>query len=65
MVVDGKAKKVKVKILSNVGELFRLEALNPGDSGLVTAGASVITDHIHFLQHDEPVSIIKTMELRP
>jgi RND family efflux transporter MFP subunit len=63
--VDGKAKKVKIKILSNVGELFRLEALNPGDASLVAAGARIITDHIHFLQHDEPVRVIKTMEMNP
>ena len=63
--VDGKAKKVKIKILSNVGELFRLEALNPGDASLVAAGARIITDHIHFLQHDEPVSVIKTLEMNP
>jgi hypothetical protein len=63
--VDGKAKKVKIKILSNVGELFRLEALNPGDASLVAAGARIITDHIHFLEHDEPVRVIKTMEMNP
>ncbi len=63
--VDGKAKKVKVKILGSVGELFRLEALNPGDAGLVIVGSQVITDHIHFLQNDEPVRIIKTKELIP
>lgn len=63
--VDGKAKKVKIKILSNVGELFRLEAFNPGDASLVAAGALIITDHIHFLQHDEPVRVIKTMEINP
>jgi hypothetical protein len=63
--VDGKAKKVKVKILSNVGELFRLEALNPEESSLVAPGARVITDHIHFLVHDEPVRIIRTRELNP
>jgi hypothetical protein len=63
--VDGKAKKVKVKILGNEGELFRLEAFDPGDAGIVTAGARIITDHIHFLQHDEPIRIIKTVELTP
>jgi hypothetical protein len=63
--VDGRAKKVKVKILGNVGELFRLEAFDPGDVGTVTPGARVITDHIHFLQHDEPIRIIKTAELKP
>jgi len=65
VVVDGKAKKIKVKILSNVGELFRLEAFDPGDVGIVTAGARIITDHIHFLQHDEPVRVIKIVELKP
>jgi hypothetical protein len=63
--IDGKAKKVKVKILSNVGELFRLEAFDTGDVGIVTAGARIITDHIHFLQHDEPVRVIKVVELKP
>jgi RND family efflux transporter MFP subunit len=63
--VDGKAKKVKVKILGNEGELFRLEAFDPGDADIVTAGARIITDHIHFLQHDEPIRVIKTVELTP
>jgi len=63
--VDGKVKKIKIKILGNVGELFRLEAFNPDDANLVIAGSQVITDHIHFLQHDEPVRIIKTTELMP
>jgi RND family efflux transporter MFP subunit len=63
--IDGKAKKVKVKILSNVGKLFRLEAFDSGDVNLVSAGSRVITDHIHFLQHDEPIRVIKIMELKP
>ena len=63
--VDGKAKKIKVKILSNVGELYRVEALDPGDANLVTTGSRVITDHIHFLQHDEPIRVIKITELKP
>jgi hypothetical protein len=63
--VDGKAKKIKVKLLSNVGELFRIEALDPGDANLVSTGSRVITDHIHFLQHDEPISVIKIAELKP
>jgi RND family efflux transporter MFP subunit len=62
--VDGKAKKIKVKILSNVGELYRIEAFDPGDTNLVTTGSRVITDHIHFLQHDEPIRIIKTAEMK-
>ena len=62
---SGKAKKVKVKILENVGELFRIEALGPEETDLVTPGALVITDHIHFLHHNEPVSVIKTVELKP
>ncbi|GAX61921.1 efflux transporter [Candidatus Scalindua japonica] len=62
--VDGKAKKVKVNILDNVGELFRLEAFNPDDANLVTAGSQVITNHIHFLQHDESVRIINIAEMK-
>ena len=63
--VDGKAKKIKVKLLSNVGELFRIEALDPGDANLLSTGSRVITDHIHFLQHDEPIRVIKIAELKP
>ena len=61
--VNGKAKKIKVKILSNVGELYRIEALDPGDANLVTTGSQVITEHIHFLQHDESIRIIKIAEM--
>ena len=63
--VDGKAKKVKVKILSNIGELFRIEVLDPGDTDLVTTGSQIITDHIHFLQHDESIRVVKIAELKP
>lgn len=65
LAVDGTAKKIKVKILSNVGELFRIEAFDPGDTNLVTTGSRVITDHIHFLQHDESIRVIKIAELKP
>jgi hypothetical protein len=60
--VDGKAKKVRIKILSNVGELFRIEALGTVESHLVAPGALVIADHIHFLHHNEPVRVIKIVE---
>ncbi len=63
--VDGKAKKIRIKILSNIGELFRIEALEPGDANLVAVGSRVITDYIHFLQHDEPIRVIKITELKP
>ena len=59
---DGKARKVQVKILDNVGELFRVETLDPGEGSLLKAGARVIMDHIHFLQHDEPIRVIKIVE---
>ncbi|MBC8549830.1 MAG: HlyD family efflux transporter periplasmic adaptor subunit [Candidatus Brocadiales bacterium] len=36
---NGKAKKVKVRILENVGELFSIEALDPGEDSLVAPGA--------------------------
>jgi RND family efflux transporter MFP subunit len=63
--VDGKAKIVKVKILSSVGELFKIEALDPDDANLVSIGSRVIRDHIHFLQHDESIRVIKIEELNP
>ena len=63
--VDGKAKKVEVKILGNVGELFRLKALDPGEDNLLKEGARVIRDHIHFLQHEEPIRVIKIVEQKP
>jgi hypothetical protein len=63
--VDGKAKKVKVKILDNVGELFRVEAVDPNEVNLMAAGSEVITDYIHFLQDEEPIRVIKKVELKP
>ncbi|NOG84250.1 MAG: HlyD family efflux transporter periplasmic adaptor subunit [Planctomycetes bacterium] len=65
LAIDGKATKVRVKILDNVGELFRLEALDPNEANLVKAGAKVIIDHIHFLQNEEPIQVIKLVEQRP
>jgi hypothetical protein len=64
LAINGKATKVRVKILDNVGELFRLEALDPGEANLVKPGAQVIIDHIHFLQHEEPIRVIKIVEQR-
>ena len=63
--VDGKAKKVKVKILSNVGELFRVEAVDPNEANMMAAGSEVITDYIHFLQDEEPIRVIKKVKLKP
>ena len=63
--VDGKAKKVKVKILSNVGELFRVEAVDPNEANMIVAGSEVITDYIHFLQDEEPIRVIKKVKLNP
>ena len=54
-----------MKLLGNVGELFRVEAANPGGSGLITAGSRIITDYIHFLVDGEPVRIVKMTELKP
>jgi HlyD family secretion protein len=58
--VDGRARKVEVKLLDKVGELYRVEA-----AGLLEAGARVILDYIHFLQEGEPVQVIKMKELKP
>jgi multidrug efflux pump subunit AcrA (membrane-fusion protein) len=63
--VDGKAKKVKVKILDNVGELFRVEAVDPNEANMMATGSEVITDYIHFLQDEEPIRVIKKVELKP
>lgn len=65
LAVDGRARKVRVKIFDNVGELFRLEALDSGEDNLLKSGTRVITDHIHFLEHDEPIRVIKIMEQKP
>lgn len=62
---DGKARRVKVRILDNVGELFRVEAVDPNEVNLVAAGSEVITDYIHFLQDEEPIRVIKKVELKP
>ncbi|MDR4506621.1 MAG: efflux RND transporter periplasmic adaptor subunit [Candidatus Brocadiaceae bacterium] len=62
---NGRARKVTVKILDNVGELFRVEAVDQRDDHLVAAGSRVITDYIHFLQDEEPVKVIKRLEIHP
>jgi hypothetical protein len=62
---DGKARRVKVRILDNVGELFRVEAVDPNEVNLMAAGSEVITDYIHFLQDEEPIRVIKKVELKP
>jgi len=65
VVVDGRARQVKVRIADNVGALFRIEPIDPADAGLVAVGSSVITDHVHFLQDAEPVRIVKMVEVVP
>jgi hypothetical protein len=62
---DGKVRMVKVRILDNVGELFRVEAVDSNEVNLMTAGSEVITDYIHFLQDNEPIRVIKKVELKP
>jgi multidrug resistance efflux pump len=62
---DRKARLVKVKILGQVGELFRIEALSPDDAGRVASGAEVISDYIHYLNDGEPIRAVKTREVKP
>lgn len=59
MAVDGQARKVEVKLIGKVGELYQVEA-----AGLLEAGAQVILDYIHFLQEGEPVQVINMKELK-
>jgi len=62
---DRKARLVKVKILGQQGELFRIEALSPDDAGRVAPGAEVISDYIHYLNDGEPVRVVRTREVKP
>jgi len=61
----GKARGVQVRILDNAGELFRIEAIDDGNGGLLAPGAQVITDHVHFLIDGEPIRVVRTVELKP
>ena len=61
-VQEGRAREVSVKIVGHVGELFRIESADPADAPLVAAGSVVITNHIHFLQNNESVRIVRTVE---
>jgi len=62
---DRQAKLVKIKILGQVGELFRIEAMSPDDAGRVAPGASVISDYIHYLNDGEPIRVVRTREVKP
>ncbi|MHC4342887.1 MAG: HlyD family secretion protein [Planctomycetota bacterium] len=53
LAAGGTAKRVEVRLTSNVGSLFRIE----GDG--IVPGAQVIADYIHFLRDGEPVRVIK------
>jgi len=59
---DGRVRPIEVRIVETLGELARIEAAREGELAI---GARVIVDHVHFLQPDEPVSIVRTVELRP
>lgn len=52
---EGKARKVRVTIVGQVGSMARVEA----DAAELHAGDSVIVDYVHFLQDGEPVRVIK------
>ncbi|UCC29390.1 MAG: HlyD family efflux transporter periplasmic adaptor subunit [Phycisphaerales bacterium] len=58
LVEDRRAKRTPVRLLGNVGELFRVEADG------VRAGALVITDSVHFLQDGEDVRVAGRRELQ-
>ncbi len=58
LVEDRRAKRTPVRLLGNVGELFRIEADG------VRAGALVITDSVHFLQDGEDVRVAGRRELQ-
>jgi multidrug efflux pump subunit AcrA (membrane-fusion protein) len=49
----GRAKETPVRILDRVGELIRVE----GDG--IAEGVEIITDHVHFLQDGEAVSVAR------
>jgi len=63
--VDGKAREVEVKMVSNIGSFFRIEAANASDAPLIKPGARVITDFIHFLEDGELVHVVKTADRLP
>jgi hypothetical protein len=48
---NGKAKAVPVQLADQVGQLVRIEG--PG----LTAGAQVVTSHIHFLRDGEAIRV--------
>jgi hypothetical protein len=49
---------VSVRVVETVAELARIE-------GDLAAGAKLIVDHVHFLQPEEPVRVVRTIELAP
>ena len=63
VVIDGVAKKVRIKIKGNVGELFHIGPADPAQADLLLPGSQVISDQIHFLQDGESVRVVKTVGL--
>jgi multidrug resistance efflux pump len=59
---NGRVRVVDVRIVETLGELARIEAAREGE---LASGSRVIVDHVHFLQPDEPVSVVRVVELKP
>ena len=64
-IVDGNsARKIAVAIGESVGELILVKPTDPQLSEKMTAGARLISDHVHFLQDGESVRVVKTEEIK-
>ena len=57
LAVDGKAKRVNVRVVDVLGQYARIE----GEG--IEPGAAVIADYVHFLVDGEPVRVIRRREL--
>ncbi|MHC4821869.1 MAG: hypothetical protein ACYTDX_09145, partial [Planctomycetota bacterium] len=61
----GTAKRVPVRLGARVGDVVRVEPDEGAPEGLLTDGARVITDHVHFLQDGEPVQVVSVRKAKP
>ncbi len=59
---ENRAKKIRVALLNNVNELFRVEPIHAEDRDLLRVGAQVLLEPIHFLQNDDLIRIVDIVE---
>lgn len=65
-VVDGgQAREVKIRLVSSVGSVWRIEAHGDAAARLLVPGARIVSQNVHVLVPDEAVAIVHEVEVKP